>query len=341
MGIMVTIDFTKNLPFSIDDWLVTTWDGDASLLGMRSNTITHSQSTSWTVTAKFEYLKISYIVSSETNYDKFRLTIDGSSVINTGTTAKQYEITFSDGADHTLKFEYYKDGSGNNGYDACFIDFMQYSTVDNSLLQANVFYAVQAVDGKIYSLDNSGNVIKIADNLSSMTKDLYFTCTTKRELLNIRDPRFGNKPKLLKFSDNVLDTYLAYKIPCLKNPGEVHLLESIDFDYYYVTGIRKFDIQVDKSEGDIIKFALSLDDGLTWISWSGSEWTVIPIFNAEALLAQGNDDTTLKNLPEAAFETLFATKKMSVSFIMKPAGLDSNLKLKSFNCVYWKEGDER
>lgn len=339
MGEMVTIDFTKKMPFDIGAWTVTTWDGDATLLGLRSNKITHGQSTSWTVTAKFEYLKIEYLVSSETNYDKFRLTIDGSSAVNTGSSG-QYEKTFTDGASHTLKFEYYKDGSGDKGYDACFIKFMQYSTSDNGLLQANVFYAMQAVDGKIYSLEASGSIVKIADNLQEMTKDLFFTCTDDRALLNKRDSLFGNKPKLLKFSDNVLDTYLAYKIPCIKNPEEVHLLESIDFDYYYVTGIRKFNIQVDKSEGDVIKFALSLDGGTTWITWSGSEWTVIPVFNAASLLAQGNDEMTLKNLPEAALEMLFTTKKMAVAFVMKPAGMASVLKLKSFECVYWKEGDE-
>lgn len=339
MGEMVTIDFTKKLPFDIGAWTVTTWDGDAALLGMRSNKITHSQSTSWTVTAKFEYLKIEYLVSSETNYDKFRLTIDGSSAVNTGSSG-QYEKTFTDGAIHTLKFEYYKDGSGDKGYDACFIKFMQYSTSDNGLLQANVFYAMQAVDGKIYSFDASGGIVKIADNLQAMTKDLFITCTRNSSLLNNRNPLFGNKPKLLRYSDDIEDTYLAYKIPCIKNPEEVHLLESIDFDYYYVTGIRKFNIQVEKSEGDVIKFALSLDGGTTWITWSGSEWTVIPVFNAVNLLAQGNDELTLKNLPEAAFEMLFTTKKMAVAFAMKPAGIASVLKLKSFECVYWKEGDE-
>lgn len=340
MGEMVTIDFTKKLPFDIGAWTVTTWDGDASLLGLRSNKITHSQSTSWTVTAKFEYLKIEYLVSSESGYDKFRLTIDGSSAVNTGSSG-QYEKTFTDNTSHTLKFEYYKDGSGDKGYDACFIKYMQYSTIDNGLLQANVFYAIQAVDGKIYSLDTSKAVVKIADNIQTMTKDLFFTCTDDRALLNKRDPLFGNKPKLLKFSDNIKDTYLAYKIPCIKNPEEVHLLESIDFDYYYVTGIRKFNIVVEKSESDVIKFALSLDGGITWISWSGTGWTVIPVFNAANLLEQGNDELTLKNLPEAAFEMLFTTKKMTVAFVMQPARWDSALKLKSFNCVYWKEGDER
>ncbi|HON18111.1 MAG TPA: M14 family zinc carboxypeptidase [Salinivirgaceae bacterium] len=103
----------------------TAYDGNKSL---QSGTITHNQTSSISFTFNAQEAgTVSFFVkvSSESNYDKFKFFIDNvektslSGEVNW--TEKSFAVT---AGQHTLRWEYSKDGSVSNGQDAAWIDFI-------------------------------------------------------------------------------------------------------------------------------------------------------------------------------------------------------------------------
>lgn len=75
-----------------------------------------------------------YMVSSEANYDWFRVVLNGKQVVRQSGlgTWKSIELALQPG-ENTLMFEYKKDGSGVKGLDSAFIDNLTATTVDNGI----------------------------------------------------------------------------------------------------------------------------------------------------------------------------------------------------------------
>lgn len=75
-----------------------------------------------------------YLVSSEANYDWFRVVLNGKQVVRQSgiSTWKSVEFNLQPG-ENTLMFEYKKDGSGVRGSDAAFIDNLTATSADNGV----------------------------------------------------------------------------------------------------------------------------------------------------------------------------------------------------------------
>lgn len=296
MGQVVVIDWEKPLLFNCDPWTITTWPGDATKKGVKSNVIGHSQSTSWSLTAKFEYIKINYMVSSETSYDKFRLTIDGVVKVNIGTTTGTYETTFTDGLDHVIKFEYYKDGSGSTGYDSVMIDYMAFSTVDDAMVYDIERFLIKDVNGGIYHLVDSIPVI-IPNALvgSQLFLDLG---NTRVEMSSDRWLSSLDNPTILYFNDQGETT----KVPRIKLSvypfDQVIITEVVDVSDETILGIQNFNLDCDGN----IKVWISLDDGVRW-----------QVFNSTSLVWEvseiGMSKEVFNGISSAQWNLLFDVKK--------------------------------
>ncbi len=262
---VVEMDFNEELPFEYAPWTVTTWDGDSTLKGIRSNTITHNQSTFFTITAKLMYFKVGFIVSSETNYDKFRLTVDGNVKVNTGTATSSYEQSFTDGNDHTLKFEYYKDGSNSSGYDAVFINQLFFQTLDNALIQKTIKYLIQGSDGTLYKL--SGNVLTALENQTL-------------DGTNFLDNGMDSPPngtwiadlpnaKVLYWQDTLSETIPKITAALNANPpNQIILTWEADMNHESILGINSMTADI---EG-YVSITLTFDHNATWWKYDGTEW---------------------------------------------------------------------
>lgn len=329
----IVIDFTKELPFDISPWTVTTWDGDQALLGIRSNTITHSQKTEFEIRARFDYVKIEYIVSSETNYDKLSIYIDGSREVYTGTVSASFEKEFTDGNEHTVKFTYQKDGSGNSGYDAAFIKSMEISTVDDSITQYARLYGVLASDGKVYTLDKENNVVKVAETIAEMTKEKYFTFTSNKELINTESELFGNK-KIICVSEQIQkEAKLRYK--CLRKPDVLKMSRPFNLDYEYVVGISKISVDVTKSEQDIVRIVFSLDGGSSWVYIDkDGHMSTLPDIDRDNVLMYGNTPEEVMGFTTDALDQLYTTKSMMVAMVLKPDDLSSTISVNDITCKF-------
>ena len=87
-----------------------------------TNTSSGSYKTYTLETQVGSILTFDYNVSSEQNYDKFNVLIDGTVIFSAsgtsqGTSYTTYSYTFAVGGSHTLRFEYSKDASGVAGLD--------------------------------------------------------------------------------------------------------------------------------------------------------------------------------------------------------------------------------
>lgn len=96
-------------------------------------------------------LSFDYMVSSESGCDFLLVYLDGTEIINkSGEQSGNFEITISEAGNHTLKAQYYKDGSVNNGTDEASIHNIKLSLagVENDYLKSFVQNVVEAVQGE-------------------------------------------------------------------------------------------------------------------------------------------------------------------------------------------------
>lgn len=106
------------------------WTTDRSVyktpnVSKKSGTISHSQSTSLKTTVTGPgTLSFFWKVSSETNYDKLCLYVDGTSITSISGTVdwQEYTRTITGSSTHTIEWRYSKDGSASSGSDCGWID---------------------------------------------------------------------------------------------------------------------------------------------------------------------------------------------------------------------------
>jgi len=132
----VTVEITNvgggSISYSTGDWTEvatsggsgypTTSPGGGNVL--MNNDINDNETTFFEITGDIAEINFQYYVSSESNYNWFRFYVDGAEVVKkSGTVAWTFyaKNDFTPG-NHTVKFEYKKDGSVNGGADAAFLD---------------------------------------------------------------------------------------------------------------------------------------------------------------------------------------------------------------------------
>lgn len=339
MGKLIQIDFTKRLPFNIGSWLLTEWPLNSEYHGIMNNAIGHSQTTSFEITAKWEYIKLDFITQSESGYDYCIVYKNGLSIKTfnrqSQNTPLSWEYSDFDGSECTLKFAYKKDGSGTTSPDAFLIYGMTVQTADNSLKQSETRYALRCADGFIYSVDDSMTLIKMAETLEELNKETWETLGAQTpDLMNIRNEVTGPSPKLLKYDTDVDNNYLVVKNICLYPPSLIKSTESYDFSMSYITGINNFIINKTQSDSDILKFMISVDDGVTWIAWRDGSWYANSELTDQVILEKGMTASEMQSLPDESKQVLFSTRKMRLAFILKPGSLTSELKLNKYECKY-------
>lgn len=201
------------------------------------------------------------------------------------------------------------------------------------MMGINSRYGIRASDGVIYTKIN--NVItKVADSIGLMTKELYRSFTNDISIMNDYDTRFGNAPKLLKYSEDILDVYLGVKYKCFKKSDPLITIESFNLKFPYITGIKNFEVDVTKGTNDVIRIAFSVDDGRTWIVYKNNSWIVLQSLEWVYFILSGMNDEEVRTLPLSSLEILYSTKKLKVAILLKPDTLNSTLKLNKFNCNY-------
>lgn len=122
---------------------------------LRSGAIGNNGTSETTVTVVFQQdgkLNLSCAVSSERNYDKLHVLIDGTEkiTISGNVNFTEYEFDVAAGT-HTVVFRYTKDGSSSSGNDAGAIGYLQFTGV---ALPYEIRYLMCDFEGKVYTVEN-------------------------------------------------------------------------------------------------------------------------------------------------------------------------------------------
>lgn len=319
-----TVDF-NDLRFSIGDWYVGYFqggtDGD---YGICNNRIGNSQTTSFSITSKWKYIKMTLVQSSEYAYDYFHLNKIANGITSTIFTMKSkssgtFEMEF-DGTECTLQFTYRKDSSGTSGYDRACITELIVETVDNELVGETHFLLKENETNFLYNLDENNELIKISDSYLELTYDTLSTITQ-------------NKPRLINYlidNDNI--NYSLISISTLPIDVEVQLMPEPLIIYEtvantnlpeYVMGISTIQLTTtnieDNSENQVY-MAIEIAPG-QWIVNDMTNETDYKIYTDEELtpdllrekgLTQ-NEFTPLSNL----FSSMMQNRYFKIAFLIE------------------------
>lgn len=144
-----TIDFESAVPvdwLDTGDWSVTDEKSRSGTSSLRSPQIGDNTSTrsSATINTWGGYLSFNYAVESEAGYDFFNVYVDGQKVLSASGFQpgfKNAQIFLTPG-EHTVVWEYAKDGSVGHNKDAVWLDDIQYPTLAGDATQELVSHNI-------------------------------------------------------------------------------------------------------------------------------------------------------------------------------------------------------
>lgn len=171
---------------------------------LRSGKITHNGTSETTFNLVFSesgFINLNCAVSSEKNYDKLHVLLDGAEKILISGTVDftEYSFDVKEGK-HTLVFRYTKDGSGNTGKDACAIGYLKLTGVEPPYVKK---YLMADFEDNVYTIVNDEvkqvtSLTRSDLNIKSCFEEFGFNVLpTSEQLLSL------TKPALFKWSDGV------------------------------------------------------------------------------------------------------------------------------------------
>lgn len=247
-----------------------TYDGKNTL---RSGAISHSQTSS--IQIDFELvesgkIELNYAVSSEGNYDKLFVIVDGTTVLT-----KSGTVSFTDYSQeldvgtHTLVFQYTKDGSNNTGSDAGAIGKL-------------IITGVQPPYDRKYLIRSGSTLYTVADEALSELETTEVAAETFRTY-GVDDIPAGSllvglsDPELLYWHDSTDDLpTLSLTVTGTPPTPQIVTTNEQDMSDSTILGIQS--AEVDASEDGL--FAISFDGGTNWKAYDGSQWVTVDTDNA-------------------------------------------------------------
>jgi hypothetical protein len=206
------------------DWSVTNSESHAGVYSAQAGTITHSQTSSMSITMEItDASPISFWWSTdcESNYDDLIFYIDDEEMaVLTGTQAWTEESFPVSAGNHTFRWEYSKDGSVSSGADTGWVDditFPSTFTYDNDL-------ACSGIEGPAYANVGGTAVYQITianmgyDTVSDYTVSLHKS--TGQELASIE------VNQALAYEDNRVHS-LPWSIPASEENNNVMLYAEV------------------------------------------------------------------------------------------------------------------
>lgn len=235
---------------------------------LRSGSITHRENSTTTITFTLlvdGYIEFPYIVSSESDYDLFKITLDGTEiVIVSGTKAWDIFSQNLTAGTHTIQLTYTKDGSGDRGSDSGAIGYIRLAGV------------IPPYDRK-YLLKSNEMLYTVIDGIVSQ---LEATEITKQVMLDYGLDEMPDYSILSQFEENVEVIYWhdsTYEPPTLQATVDMQpyyqnvITNAIDLTDPTITGIESMTVNC---EGNPL-FAVSFDNKATWYAWNGTSWSIV------------------------------------------------------------------
>ena len=159
-----------------------------------------------------------YSVSSEDNYDFLRIKIDGTEIMKTSGEVdwSYFRYTVTPG-NHTVTFEYYKDGSVNKYLDQCFIDLPKLSYCIPSSGQASGINSLE------YRIGDTGTWTSCTSSISPDRTSSYILFVRVRDLAGNYSSISQRKLEKIQFKPINADAYFSENATRqITSPNECH-----------------------------------------------------------------------------------------------------------------------
>ena len=269
-------------------------------------------------------VKFNYCISSESGCDWLRIYLDNVQIVATAGEVAWTDFTSNALAvgEHTIVFQYSKDGSVSRNKDACAIGYIEITGIQPPF---DTWYLLQdQTTSKWYK--NSGGVFEEVS-----------IAGTEPTLQEFRD--YGGEV----FPDALLETLYHFKVfkcsdtedyqelcPTLKAtmsanraPVLLKLSPAVRMTQPYQTGFNTVHIETQHLETTEVRYIISYDN-THWYAYNGTSWDAVN-YTPEDVLSQGMSEETLDALTAAEFELLYDGTipfVMYIALVFAPTVLD-------------------
>lgn len=261
-------------------WPITTLARYSGSYSLSSPDIYDSQYTRASIAVQGGTLSFYYYIQSEGGYDFFRLYIDGSQYISTsGYVGWNYFIISLSPGNHSVIFEYSKDGSVSSGYDCVFIDQLNLPLSNNYQISS---VASVTSGGTLTNINTSTSLYSLSSNYIDI--NAIFSIVNGQPSSNFS---LEYEKRIYNLSDDLIDTIELYIEPISLNSnvnGHDELLDGlwIFSDHYIDIRINNNNYHISKigdgtSVTNPIVFRLSDQDNIHYLYGSdntsrGKDW---------------------------------------------------------------------
>lgn len=120
------------ISFGSGDWFATSAQSHSAPMSYTNKDIDNSETSEFIIYNDYFQEQISFWLrtETETNFDFFRLFIDGSEVYTQSGVNDWYRVVVPTGFGYEFKFQYTKDSSSSLGDDSCWVDDIVFGTAD-------------------------------------------------------------------------------------------------------------------------------------------------------------------------------------------------------------------
>jgi len=300
----------------LTEWSVDNSTASHKSFSLKARTILDSEQAGFAMTFVSDGSDLSFYakVSSEKDYDKFVVEVDGSVVLEISGDIdwKQYSIPFSAGS-HGIVVKYTKDGSVSSGDDTAWIDYIQFSTITST--------SATDSDGDKISNDDETNIHNT--NPNAIDTD-YDGVNDLDELLQGTDPLEIERHKIIGYDDGlkpngsgqdtnattgwVPDCIVANVGNCSLKANAISSGQNAQSAFWanFEGGLLTFDVKVSTQQGNagatdpnaLEGLAIFVDDTPIWIASGELDW-----FSSSITVPAGLHSVAFVYFKRAAIET--------------------------------------
>lgn len=268
------------------------YDGKQTL---RSGAISHGGTSETTINFTLVAdgsIELNYMVSSENNYDWLYIYVDNAEVVKrSGSVSWTVYAKDLSAGNHTVKFKYTKDGSGNSGSDAGAIGYV---TLTGVVKDYDRKYLIQSGGSLFTVTDGALTAVEGSLNAKLFRKHGSDDIPASELLVTLTDP-------VVLYWVDTTEFEISQLVAVEQAVPFVQTVESPDYNMGHssIVGIEK--VLVDASDDCL--FAVSFDSGQTWYTHTGQTWGTLSEGDT------GMSPSALSTITAEAWNTIATTGK--------------------------------
>lgn len=179
-------------------------------------------------------------------------------------------------------------------------------------------------------------LIKDVCDIADLTVDTFKTHGVSKSVISLLD-----KYRYTLTSDNPKIIYLGLEEErmvvreCGTPFGEfIEMKSAIDLSPTYINHVRNINITAIEGEGDILRFVISTDNGVTWKTYYGDGWVDI-LKNNAIIIDKGMTLDVINSLTEANLQSITTgVQGLKLAWYMKKANINSILEISHIDMGY-------